>query len=105
MVWPIDVLASLNEEASRKQSKAPARRPRLVCEDLDGDEPILGYMLAFDAISGSLFAGITPAEVAETVCYELEAQQDCALDAGTLRLTPIMVTCNEINSMPEHEGW
>ena len=99
------MLATLNEEASIRQAQSTVKRPRPRCEALDGDTPLVGYMLSYEGLSGSLFAGVTAEEIAETVCFEIQAQQDDPMDAGVMRLSPITVTCNEINNMPKHEGW
>jgi len=66
---------------------------------------MIGYELRRSGTGGVLFAGTTPEEVAATLKNELECEDSQLEFRDVITLTPIEITQEQIDNMPEFEGW
>ena len=69
---------------------------------------LTGYWLEREDCPGRMFAGTTPAEVAATLAVELQDDFDSKLpsdEVSIIRLVPYETSQNEIDALPEFQGW
>jgi len=70
------------------------------------DDKIVAYKLTRPECSGWLFAGVTPSEVVETLMNELEMHDGLSSEeCGQIVIEAYETTRQEIDNLPEHEGW
>ena len=68
-------------------------------------EKLVGYKLRREDCGGWMFMGTTPQEVANTLRSEIEADGGIMIACSVMRIEPCEVTQEEIDNMPEFEGW
>ncbi len=65
-----------------------------------------GYKLTRSGPSGWIFCGTTPTEVAYVLKHELDSDEGLPADERcVITLTPFEITQEEIDNMPEFQGW
>lgn len=69
---------------------------------------MIGYWIERDDVGGRIFAGVTAEEVVATLKEELENDYDSGLpelELSVISLHPVEITQEEIDAMPEFQGW
>lgn len=72
---------------------------------MEKTEVLIGYQLRRDRVGGVLFLGVTPAEIASAFQNELESEEAGFDDRDTFTIEPVEITQEQIDNMPEFEGW
>ena len=68
-------------------------------------EKLKGYWLTRENGCGKMFTGVNPDEVLNTLRVELECNFDGSCEHESLTLEPCELTQEEIDNMPEFDGW
>lgn len=67
---------------------------------------VIGYKLKREGCPGWMFMGVEPHEVAATLACELENHKGLSVDeCDTLHVEAFETTTEEIDALPEFEGW
>lgn len=67
---------------------------------------MIGYMLQRSGGSGRMFCGTTAEEVANVLKIELDAEEGLKADeCDVLTITPVEITQEEIDALPDFPGW
>jgi len=67
---------------------------------------VVGYKITRPDCGGWMFAGTTAAEVAETLKNELDMNEGLSADeCGQIVVEAYETTLEDIESLPEFEGW
>lgn len=69
-------------------------------------DKLIGYKLTRPNCGGWLFLGTDPAQIGDAIRYELESERDFPIeDREQFTIHPMEITQEEIDTMPEFEGW
>ncbi|NIL95828.1 MAG: hypothetical protein GTO62_01465 [Planctomycetales bacterium] len=67
---------------------------------------MIGYRMTRGCCRGWLFCGTTPADVASAIQNEIESCEGLSADEiDAMRIEAIEITQQEIDAMPEFQGW
>lgn len=70
------------------------------------DKTIIAYKIERPDCGGWMHAGVTVQEVCATLANELDFQEGLGVDErGTIHIVPYETTQEEIDALPEFEGW
>ena len=69
-------------------------------------DKVVGYKIGRVGFSTWIFGGTTPSEVAAAIESEIDMNEGLPVDeCDALTIEPYETTLDEINQLPEFEGW